>query len=231
MHSVTIDNLDTRWRACSASRPGRFTSDEEVPCSHLYIRLFGNRTPISPSFRASSSNYTYNEHRKGEIAFMRSQLNTAERKRRGTGAIAPQFLTSVLDEKGKLYAPATLLPGQEPTSNQWLESWVEPRAGVDAKAKRRILALQGLELRPSSTSQHRLSKPTNEFSFRDHICCVQSGTDNAFFVQYSNSGRIPNHSFRIRSMQSLAVLSDILPRVNSTSYCNFCELVFSACFK
>jgi hypothetical protein len=49
------------------------------------------------------------------------------------------------------------------TLTHWMGDWVEPRAGLDAEKKRRILPLPGIEPRPSSTwsvaIQTELSQP------------------------------------------------------------------------
>jgi hypothetical protein len=58
-------------------------------------------------------------------------------------------------------------PGERATGTHWIRSWVGPRAGLDAVAKRKIFKpLPGIELRnpdvpDRSQSLHRLSYPSS----------------------------------------------------------------------
>jgi hypothetical protein len=42
-----------------------------------------------------------------------------------------------MDGSGQLYVSVVLPPGQEPPSTHWMGSWLGPRTGMDAVAKRK----------------------------------------------------------------------------------------------
>jgi hypothetical protein len=43
-----------------------------------------------------------------------------------------------MEVSGQFYAPATLLPREGAPGTHWIGGWVDPRAGLDAVAKRKI---------------------------------------------------------------------------------------------
>jgi hypothetical protein len=49
---------------------------------------------------------------------------------------------------GRLHAPAALPPGKRAPASNWIEGWVDPRAGLDDVEKRNFLTLPGLEMPP-----------------------------------------------------------------------------------
>jgi hypothetical protein len=61
-----------------------------------------------------------------------------------------------MEVSGQLHAPAALHPGKEPGTH-WMGDLVNPRAGVDDMERRKILPLQGLELRYFGPSKHLAS--------------------------------------------------------------------------
>jgi hypothetical protein len=46
-----------------------------------------------------------------------------------------------MEVSGQLHAPAALPPGKEPSGTHLIGDWVDPRAGVNALATRKILCL------------------------------------------------------------------------------------------
>jgi hypothetical protein len=86
----------------------------------------------------------------------------------GNGSIALPFLTLVLDgSECQLQAPAAL--SREiiaPSGTHRIESWVDPRTGLEATEKRRILPLSGRNSGRSarSPSLYRLSYPDSCYS-------------------------------------------------------------------
>jgi hypothetical protein len=44
--------------------------------------------------------------------------------------------------------PGRFIPRKRAPGTQWIEGWVDPRAGLDDVEKRKLLNLPGLELRP-----------------------------------------------------------------------------------
>jgi hypothetical protein len=53
-----------------------------------------------------------------------------------------------MEVSGQLHAPAALPPAKEPAVRNWIEGWLDPRAGLDDVEKRKFLTLPELELRP-----------------------------------------------------------------------------------
>jgi len=43
-----------------------------------------------------------------------------------------------MEVSGQLHATAALLPGKDPAGTRWIGGWVDPRAGLDTVAKRKI---------------------------------------------------------------------------------------------
>jgi hypothetical protein len=54
-----------------------------------------------------------------------------------------------MDVSGQFHAPAALPSRERAPSTHLIRGWVNPRAGLDYVVNRKLLALQGLELRPS----------------------------------------------------------------------------------
>jgi hypothetical protein len=71
---------------------------------------------------------------------------------------ADVFLISVpLEVSGQLGAPAALVPETENPSTHGIGGWVGPRAGLHDMEKRKILIVQGLELRLLGHPAHNQS--------------------------------------------------------------------------
>jgi hypothetical protein len=74
-------------------------------------------------------------------------------------------MTSVLDGgEWSALRPCRFTPKESAPDTNWIEGWVNPRAGLDDVEKRKFLTLPGLELRPlghpvRSQSLYRLCYP------------------------------------------------------------------------
>jgi hypothetical protein len=87
------------------------------------------------------------------------------RKHMGSGGIAPPFLTSALDGwEWSASRTGRFTPGETASGTHWIESWVDPRAGLDAVEKRIILPYQeSISGFPAGNlSLYRLSYPGSE---------------------------------------------------------------------
>jgi hypothetical protein len=61
------------------------------------------------------------------------------------------FLTSALyGDELSASRLCRFTPGETAHGNQWIRGWVDPKAGLDAVQKRKILAQPGIESGPSS---------------------------------------------------------------------------------
>jgi hypothetical protein len=81
----------------------------------------------------------------------------------GSGGIAPQFLTSVLDG-GEWSAshPCRFTPGERFPGTHWIGGWVGPRAGLDGTKKRKIFCScrkSNPDRSPRNPSLYRLIYP------------------------------------------------------------------------
>jgi hypothetical protein len=65
---------------------------------------------------------------------------------------------------GQLHAPAALPPGKEPTGTHWIESWMDPRTGLDDVERRKILPLPGLEIQPVASPYTACAIPAPKFN-------------------------------------------------------------------
>jgi hypothetical protein len=53
--------------------------------------------------------------------------------------------------------PGPFTPGERALGTHWIGGWVGPRAGLDAVERRKIIHLQGFELRPLGRPAHSQS--------------------------------------------------------------------------
>jgi hypothetical protein len=54
-----------------------------------------------------------------------------------------------LNVSGQLHVPAALTPEESTPGTHWIRGWVDPRVSLDDVEQRKLVTLQGLELRPS----------------------------------------------------------------------------------
>jgi hypothetical protein len=68
---------------------------------------------------------------------------------RRRGCTAPPFLTSALDGGDWLaWRSSRFIPGERARGTHWIGGWVDPRAGLEATEKRKMLSLPGIDPRP-----------------------------------------------------------------------------------
>jgi hypothetical protein len=77
-----------------------------------------------------------------------------------------------MEVSGKFHAPAALPPRKEHPGTYWIRGWVDHRAGLENKKKRKILVLSVIE--PLPNSSHIVSIPTGllQPSSPQNICTV-----------------------------------------------------------
>jgi hypothetical protein len=133
----------------------------------------------------------------------------------GSGCTAPPFLTSALDgSEWSPSRPGRFTPGKRAPSTNWLGRWVDPRAGLDAIEKNKILPCR--ESNPGRPAQvHRYTDWVIPAPIKSFVLIIKI---QVLFLelQYSLQSTVYIWS-RSAFVRLVCVASNDIQRIHSTS--------------